>query len=146
MPVARCTPTSRGTKNVPLVSGISPSFAKLSTNVASSAAIVRSQANARFAPGAGGDAVHGTDHRLLEMPDAANDRIVATRDDLADVRHRAVALRQRFREILAGAEAPAGAGQQHRPHGRVGRRALQRACSAAAIARLKLFSTSGDSA
>ena len=50
IPVARCVPTSRGTKKVPLVSGINPNLEKLSTKLADSAAIVRSQAKARLAP------------------------------------------------------------------------------------------------
>ena len=64
--------------------------------------------------GAGGDAVHAGDHRHRQRGQRADQRIVALLDRLAEIdrlagRHRAVA------QILPGAEAAAGAGQDQGP-------------------------------
>src|SRR5690606_41597953 len=48
-------------------------------------------------PRAGGDAVHGANHGLLERADGRDDRVVARPDDLRDVGHRAVADRKSTR-------------------------------------------------
>ena len=100
----------RGRMNVPPLSGITPIFANDWMNVALDRREHDVAREREVRSGAGRDAVHRAEHRLLERADRADDRVVAVADDVAEVGHRAV-LRHRLGEILAGAEAAAGSGE-----------------------------------
>ena len=76
------------------------------TKLAESAAMRTSQASASDMPGAGGRAVHGGDHRLLERADREHVSVVVLAQVLGDVARAARELLQ----VLADAEAAPGAG------------------------------------
>ena len=70
--------------------------------------------------GAGGDAVHRGDHRLLHRRQRQHGRVVVPLDGREQL-VAAAALQQLdvLLEVLAGAERPSGAGEHHAPGGRV---------------------------
>ena len=102
----------RGRMNVPPLSGMTPIFANDWMNVALGRREDDVAREGEVGAGAGGDAVHRADDRLLERANRADDRVVAVAHEVAEVGHHAV-LRRRLGQVLAGAEAAAGAGQQH---------------------------------
>ena len=113
---ARAVPTRRGRNQVPPQSGTRPIRAKACTKLAERAAITMSQASARLAPGAGRDAVDRGDDRQRQFPDFFDHRMVAV-EQIGDVVRVGVDDRG---QVLAGAKAAPGAGQQHRAAGFVG--------------------------
>ena len=76
--------------------------------------------------GTRGDTVYGAQHWLLDGANGAEDWVVVAPHDLTDIRHRSVALRQRFGQILAGAETATGPSQHDRAHRRIARGGIER--------------------
>ena len=77
--------------------------------------------------GAGRDAVDRADHRALEAADPADQRIVQPLQGIAEIGRRVAFADHPIAEVLAGAEAAAGAGQQDGADRRVGLDAIERA-------------------
>ena len=98
--------------------------------LAERAATTMSQQQREVRAGAGGDAVDRGDDRHRHRADAQRERLVVALDRRADVggaaRRLAVRRDRRIGEILAGAEAAAGAGDDDAAHAAVGGRGVER--------------------
>ena len=120
--VARACPISRGSVQDAPVSSASPTLANASRNFALSAAIRKSQAKRQRRAGAGGDAVDRGDDRLGHRRQRqARSGCSAARPCSAGPGRRWPEQLAVLAQVLADAEAAAGAGEHHRA-GRSGRR------------------------
>ena len=124
-PSARAWPTSRGRSQLPPLSGIRPIAEKLWMNLADLAAMTMSQASAMLAPAPAATPLTRAITGCGKRGERADQRVPVALDRLAEVdrlarRDRAVV------EVLPGAEAAAGAGQDdHARIAEVGERVAQ---------------------
>ncbi len=123
-PSAVPRPTSRGSSQVPPQSGTRPILANAWMKLAERRGDHQVAAEGEVGAGAGGDAVDRGDHRHRHRAHAQRQRLVEALDRGADVGRLAARLEvrrdRRIGQVLAGAEAPAAAGEDDAAHGRIG--------------------------
>ena len=96
--------------------------AKACTKLAERAAMHDVAGERQIGAGAGRDAVDRGDHRQRQLPDFFDHRVIVV-EQIGDIVRVGVDDRG---QVLAGAEAAPGAGQQHRAAGFVGLRVVER--------------------
>ena len=88
--------------------------------------MTRSHASAMLAPGAGGNAVHGGNHRHRQLPQAHDQWLVAALDRFAEIDAGAARGHGPIAQILACAESSARAGDDQYARSAVAARAVDR--------------------
>ena len=129
---------------MPPVSGISPSLQNASMKLADFAAMTMSHANAMLAPAPAATPLTAQTTGIGSARKPEHERLVVALDRRAEIDRRIAGRDGAVDEVLAGAEAAPGAGQQQHARGRVGAaRAPSASRTSACIASLKLLSRSG---